>query len=104
MKLVKGSMNEDRRRDIFWQRFFIENDQGEVLSKVVICASQEYLASVLDREMINVQIDDNMERWFISKSEIQYMKFRNLKEYDFPKVILDIYPQSSALLQFAESV
>ena len=104
MKLVKGTVKEDRNRDVFWQRSYVEDGQGNTISKIIICASQESLSLVLNKTMTSVQIDDQMNKWFEEKTDFQYSKFLSSHPKGDGGVVYDIYPPIDAMIQFAESV
>ncbi len=104
MKITKGQIKEDRHRDIFWQRSFVENDQGEILCKIIISATQEFLSMTLKTDMVNVRINDDMKKWFEDKTENLYVKAKNQKDFTTLESLFDIYPQSDVMLEFVHSI
>jgi hypothetical protein len=104
MKLVRGTTREDRSRDIFWQRGFVEDEQGKILCKIIVCATQEFLSMTLKKEMASVRIDDDMNRWFDEKFERMFEKAKTHNNISSIESLLDIYPQTNIMLQFAQSV
>lgn len=104
MKLTTGRMREDNHRDIFWQKSYVENDEGKILYKIVVCATQEFLSMALKRNMVDVRIDDDMKKWFNGKVEAQFARIKLLKAPDHTELVTDIYPVTDTMLQFARTV
>lgn len=104
MKLVKGVTKEDRSRDVFWQRSFVEDDQGKIVCKIIVCATQEFLSMALKKEMVNVRIDDDMNKWFADKSERMFEKAKSHSNISDIESLFDIYPQTDVMLEFAHSI
>ena len=104
MKITKGQIKEDRHRDIFWQRSFVEDDQGKILCKIIVCATQEFLSMTLKKNMVDVLIDDDMKKWFEEKTEKLYTKAENHTDLAKIESLFDIYPQSDVMLEFAYSI
>lgn len=104
MKIVKGSIKEDRSRDVFWQKSFVENEQGELVCKLIVCATQEYLSTTLKKPMASIKIDDDMKKWFEEKTKLLYEKAKSRKNISELESLFDIYPQLDVLLKFAQSI
>ena len=104
MKLVKGTTREDRRRDVFWQRSFVEDDHGKSLCKIIVCVTQEFLSVALKREMVDIKIDNQMDKWFEEKTKELYEKLKLCKESSEIESLFDVYPQTSVMSEFAQSI
>lgn len=104
MKLIKGSIKEDRGRDLFWQRSFVEDDQGKILFKIIICATQEFLSMALKKRIENVKMDNDMGKWFEDKTEKLFEKSKSRKDLTGLESLFDIYPQTETMLKFAQAV
>lgn len=104
MKLIKGNIKEDSHRDVFWQKSYIESEEGDILLKIIICASQEFLSSSLNIEMKDVQIDKRMQEWFQLKTEQLYAKAANMKDFKETESLFGVYPQTNAMLDFAQGI
>ena len=99
-----GIIKEDFRRDVFWQRSFVETDDGKIICKIIVCASQEFLATSFNEHIMNIHIDEKMISWFNEKTTNRYEKNVLNKNSDEIEFIFDIYPQIDSMLQFAKLV
>ncbi len=104
MKLINGPITEDFSCNVFWQRSFVEGDDKRLLGKIVVCASQEFLARAFKRPIAGFQIDEEVKNWFQEKSEIQFKKFNLVLISENMDVLIDIYPQTQGMLYFARSI
>ena len=104
MKLIKGNLKEDRSRDVFWQNSFVEDEQGKLLCKIIVSASQEFLALTLKREMKDVNIDEEMKKWFDEKTDKKYLKLSSVKIQEDVEAVFDIYPQTEGMFNFTKSL
>ena len=104
MKLIKGTTKGDRSRDIFWQKSFVEDDQGKILYKIIVCVTQEFLSMTLKKEMAGVRIDDDMNKWFEDKTKQIFEKAKLHNNISELESIFDIYPQTDVMLKFARSI
>ncbi len=102
--LVQGSVKEDAHRDVFWQKSFVKDDLGEICCNIVICASQEFMARVLNKTMKDTRIDLDMTKWFTEKTELQYSKITSPVHNKDTQAIFDIYPKTEGMLEFAYSL
>jgi hypothetical protein len=104
MKLLKGGIKQDGHADVFWQRSFVEDDQGNILCKIIVCISYEELPRVLNKKIQDLEIDDDLKKWFEEKTNLEYKRFVSSQSQNDIEVLFCIYPQTEGMFQFAQSV
>lgn len=103
-KLTAGAIKEDRHRDVFWQKSFVEDDQMKIPYKIVICASQEFLAMKMKRRMKDVQIDAEIENWFQGQTKQIHQNELKIQRFKDGETIYCLYPDSNAMRVFADTL
>ncbi len=63
MKVIKGKINEDFDRDVYWTRIIFESDDGNCRTKVLASVSWEYL---LDSNHVAEVTDVHRTHWIES--------------------------------------
>lgn len=104
MKLIKGEVKEDMRRDVFWQKSFVEDEQGELIFRIIICASQEFISVNIKKDVVSVQIDEDMKKWFYEKTEQLYAKALSAHTLKETETLFDLYPQTRGMLEFVRTI
>ena len=104
MMLVQGSVKEDVQRDVFWQKSFVKDNSGENYCNIVVCASQEFMAHFLNKSMKDTHLDLDVTKWFVEKTELQYVKITSLTNNKDIETVFDIYPKTDGMLEFAYSL
>ena len=104
MILVHGLVKEDSRRDVFWQKSFVKDDAGEIYCKILVCASQEFIAHLFRKPMKDAHIDLDVTKWFKEKTDLQYEKVNSASHDKEIETLFDIYPKTAGMLEFAYTV
>lgn len=107
MKILKGQIKEDFHKDIFWQRSHVKNDEGNLICKIIICASQEALSYELKQRMVDMTLKNpDLQVWFNKKTEEEFESFKKSNDPNKSDVvvIVDITPQIESLFDFANNL
>ena len=90
MKLIYGKVKFNEHNDIYTQESFVEKD-GNLLFKILICASDDFLDVVSSKE-----------EWFKDKTDNLFgkSKTKNIKYED----LYEIYPNIPAMKFFVQSI
>ena len=85
MNIETEEIRENIERDLYWTRIYFESEDKKRMSKVVTCASWEY---ILDSNRINVVKDIHLNQW----AEKVIKKWKSLGSEIFRKRIhYDVY-------------
>ncbi|MES2223756.1 MAG: hypothetical protein V4469_02360 [Patescibacteria group bacterium] len=104
MKLILGNIKEDWHADVFWQRSFIEDDNGSILCKIIVCADIVFLSRLFKKQTKDIKVDEVLKKWFEEKTNLKYVKFQTSENQDNFETLFDFYPQTNGMLQFAYSI
>lgn len=68
MKILKGTIQEDFSRDIYWVKIIILSDADDRKSKILACLTQEYLDDLTNNNTevataLNVWLGEVIKKW-----------------------------------------
>ncbi|MEO8665777.1 MAG: hypothetical protein ABI462_09795 [Ignavibacteria bacterium] len=86
----KENISEEKSRDLYWGRFIIKDENSDRKTKVLLCASWEFLCDEfrvenLTPSQINLWYESIIEKWVLKGEEIfslpiHYLTFTNTEE------------------------
>lgn len=74
MRIEKGEIREDLRRDIYWIKIRLFSDNDSRTTELLICTSIEYLSDLLMVPRGHKIEHEHLEKWFKSVEE-KWLKF-----------------------------
>jgi len=90
MKIETQKIKEDFERDLYWGRIYFSSEDGSKQSKVLLCASTEYLQQIFKKDVFDesdfaVLIKDVLNKWSqlnedIFNQDIHYDIYATTKE------------------------
>lgn len=85
MKIIKGEIKEDSRRDLYWTRITFVSDNDSKKTQILTCASSEYLS-----DFLKIPIDQDQK---LQKEHFE--KWLKLVEKKWLKLNEDIFNQDA---------
>lgn len=108
MIINQSTIKYNSSRGVFGQKVYIEDEENKKLTKIIICASEEFLAEKLKKplsEIMDNNINDvDIQEWFKEKNNNILDEIKKVTKKDNLKdIIIYSYPNIPGMIEASES-